>query len=426
MPAPPRALGGAGGSVQVTTPGMLVLDGAGVANTQIAASATGPQSGPGGSVIVNANALTVEGGAQIASSTAGPGNGGSVQITAQGPLTLTDPGSAITALATSTASGSAGSVIVNAPQISLMSGAEIASTTAGTDAGGSVQVTTPGMLVLDGAGVADTQIAASATGLQSGPGGSVIVNANALTVEGGAQIASSTAGPGKGGNVVVTVANGVTLSGVGPSGASGITASAEPGSSGGAGEIVLTAGGAIALLGGAEVTSSTAGAGNGGTVAGHSASAADPDGSGDRDHCLGKFDGERQCRIGRGVGAADHDRFGRRDRQHHRRNRRRGSGQVRQRRGHWCSTATAIPPPRSQTSAIGPQSGPGGSVTLAATSLTVEGGAQSPAPPPGRARGRCHVIVASGIALRGPDRKSPRSRQAAAMPGRSPSRRFAC
>ena len=90
---------------------MLVLDGAGVAGTQIAASATGPQSGPGGSVIVNANALTVEGGAQIASSTAGPGNGGSVQITAQGPLTLTDPGSGITALATSTASGSAGSVM---------------------------------------------------------------------------------------------------------------------------------------------------------------------------------------------------------------------------------------------------------------------------------------------------------------------------
>ena len=50
------------------------------------------------------------------------------------------------------------------------------------------------------------------------------VTADTLTVEGGAQIASSTAGPGKGGDVVVTVANGVTLSGVGPSGASGITA----------------------------------------------------------------------------------------------------------------------------------------------------------------------------------------------------------
>ena len=57
---------------------------------------------------------------------------------------------------------------MNAPQISLMSGAEIASTTAGTGAGGSVLVTTPGMLVLDGAGVVGTQIAASATGRNPG------------------------------------------------------------------------------------------------------------------------------------------------------------------------------------------------------------------------------------------------------------------
>ena len=58
----------------VTTPGMLVLDGAGVANTQIAASATGPR----GSVMVKADAQSIGGGAQIASSTAGPGKGGDV------------------------------------------------------------------------------------------------------------------------------------------------------------------------------------------------------------------------------------------------------------------------------------------------------------------------------------------------------------
>ena len=112
-------------------------------------------------------------------------------------------------------------------------------------------MTTPGALVLDGAGVANTQIAASATGPQSGPGGSVTVAADSLTVEGGAQIASTTAGPGKGGDIAVTVANGVTLSGAGLSGASGITASAQPGSSGEAGEVMLMAGGAIALSGGA-------------------------------------------------------------------------------------------------------------------------------------------------------------------------------
>jgi filamentous hemagglutinin family protein len=257
---------GAGGSVAVMTPGALLLDGMGSSGTQIAASATVTQSGQGGSVTVEAGTLTVKGGAQIASTTAGSGKGGAVQVTAHGPLTLSDPSSGIVALASKTASGDAGSVVVRAPQIAITGGAEIASTTAGTGMGGSVDVTTPGALVLDGAGVANTQIAASAIGAASGPGGPVTVNAGSLTVQGGAQIASSTAGPGKGGNVGVEVVNDISLSGAGLAEASGITTSAEPGSSGDAGQVVLMAGGAIALSGGAQVTSSTAGTGDGGTV----------------------------------------------------------------------------------------------------------------------------------------------------------------
>src|SRR5262249_13103396 len=148
--------------VDVTTTGALVLDGAGIANTRIAASAEGLQSGAGGPVTVTADTLTMKGGAQIASTTAGPGKGGTVQVTARGPLSLSDPWSGIIALATPTASGNAGSVMVSAPQITLSSGAEIASTTAGTGDGGSVSVTTPGSLVLDGQGVSGTQVAASA------------------------------------------------------------------------------------------------------------------------------------------------------------------------------------------------------------------------------------------------------------------------
>ena len=127
-------------------------------------------------------------------------------VGSQGPLSLSG-GGGIVALASTTASGNAGSVAVNAPQITVTSGAEIASTTAGSGAGGSVVVTTPGPLGLDGMGVSGTQIAASATGAQSGVGGAVTVQANTLTVQGGAQIASATAGSGKGG-VVQVIAQG--------------------------------------------------------------------------------------------------------------------------------------------------------------------------------------------------------------------------
>jgi large exoprotein involved in heme utilization and adhesion len=301
-----------------------LLDGSGVAGTQIAASATGPNSGAGGAVTVTAGTLTVRGGAQIASTTAGPGaggdinatiangltlsgvgpngpsaisasaqpgssgragevvltaggaivlsggvqaasstggtgNGGSVRVTAQGPLTLTDPGTGIFASASSTASGNAGSVAVAAPQIVLMSGAEITTTTAGTGAGGSVMVTTPGALVLDGSSVAGTQIAASATGPNSEAGGAVTVTAGTLTVRGGAQIASTTAGPGKGGDVDVTAASDITLPDRGPQ----ITAQST--GSGDAGSITVSAfrlrlnnGGAIST----EAETSTANGGN--------------------------------------------------------------------------------------------------------------------------------------------------------------------
>ena len=65
---------------------------------------------------------------------------------------------------------------VGSPQITILNGAQVASTTSGTGSGGSVTMTTPGTLLLDGQG-AGGGIFASATGMQSGPGGSVTVGA---------------------------------------------------------------------------------------------------------------------------------------------------------------------------------------------------------------------------------------------------------
>ena len=197
----------------------------------ISAAALPGSSGAAGEVVLTAGgAIALSGGAEATSSTAGMGKGGSVQVTAGGPLTLTGSGTAIIASASATASGDAGSVMANAPQITVKSGAEISSTTAGTGAGGLVMVMTPGALVLDGAGVADTQIAASAIGSQSGPGGDVTVVANALTIEGGARIASTTAGPGKGGDVNIAVASDIMLPDPGPQITARSTGSGDAGS----------------------------------------------------------------------------------------------------------------------------------------------------------------------------------------------------
>ena len=240
---------GVGGSVAVTTPGALVLDGGGGGFTEIAASAQGSQSGNAGTVTVSAGTAAVRNGGRIASTTTGPGrggdvtvntgalalarggtitsdtfgsgNGGEIALAVGGALTIdgTDKSglrNGVSSEAAPGSSGSAGSVRVNAGSVSVLNGGTITSSTAGTGAGGSVRVATPGALLLDGGGTAGTGITASATGLRSGDGGPVSVSAGTVTVQGGAQIASSTAGPGRGGDVTVNAASAIRLNSPGP------------------------------------------------------------------------------------------------------------------------------------------------------------------------------------------------------------------
>jgi filamentous hemagglutinin family protein len=269
---------GKGGSVAVTVDGALTIDGSGtnpdVVATGIVTNSEAGSSGNAGDVAVAAGTLSILNGGGISSalrtfmnlppSTA---NSGRVTVDVGGLLSMSGSESRIGTETSPGSPGNGGSVTVNAAQIALTNGGEIVSTTAGTGAGGSVNVTTPGALVLDGMGVSGTQIAASATGAQSGAGGSVTVEASSLSVQNGGQIASTAGGLGKGGDVGVTIAGDVSLSGVAADGTpSQISAAATPGSVGSAGQVILTAGGALNVSGGAEISSATAGQGNGGMV----------------------------------------------------------------------------------------------------------------------------------------------------------------
>jgi len=400
---------GKGGTVAVAVDGLLAIDGSGTnpdVASGIATNSLAGSSGNAGDVSIQVGALSIVNGGSISSALrplmnlpASTGNSGRVAVDVGGLLSLSGSGSRIGTETNSGSIGDAGSIKVNAGQIALANGGQIISTTAGTGAGGSVTVTTPGTLVLDGMGNPNTEIAASATGPQSGPAGSVTVQAGSLTVEGGAHIASSTAGPGKGGDVGVTVADSVTLSGSGPNSDGGISAAALPGSSGAAGQVVLTAGGAIALMGGAEVTSSTAGAGRGGSVqvtAGGLLSLTDPasgivasansTASGNAGSVIVMApqitiaSGAEIASTTAGTGAG-------------------GSVSVTT-PGALVIDGAGVANTQIAASAIGSQSGPGGSVTVSANSLTVKGGAEiaSSTAGPGKG-GDVNITVASDIVL---------------------------
>jgi filamentous hemagglutinin family protein len=177
--------------------------------------------GSAGSVFVNAGNLSISGfSGEISSSTFSSGAAGGVTVNVAGPISIAGPRgrlpTGIVAGAFIVGTGNAGDVAVTAGSLSIVNGGEISATSAGPGTGGSVRVMTPGPLLLDGMRNSGTQIAASAIGAQSGPGGSVTVDAGTLTIQGGAQIASTTAGLGKGGDVDVVVAGDITLPGPGP------------------------------------------------------------------------------------------------------------------------------------------------------------------------------------------------------------------
>jgi hypothetical protein len=148
---------GASGSVAVTTPGALVLDGMGVSGTQIAASATGAQSGTGGAVTVRASSLSVQGGAMIPITAGGLGKGGDVEVKIAGDVSLSGTpadgtASGISAEAAQGSVGGAGQMtLVAGGALSASGGAEISSATAGQSNGGTVAVSSQEPLSLSGA-----------------------------------------------------------------------------------------------------------------------------------------------------------------------------------------------------------------------------------------------------------------------------------
>jgi large exoprotein involved in heme utilization and adhesion len=195
----------------------LLLDGAGNPATQIAASATGALSGPGGNVTVSAGSLTIENGAEIASSTAGPGGGGDVAVTAGSAIALSGPGPQVAAL--STGSGDAGMVTVMAANLSMNDGAAI-STQAQSANGGDITVSVGDLLNLVNSGITTSVLGAA------GNGGNIVI-ATGLTVLDHGTIKAQAVG-GNGGNITINKDSGTFV----PSTESLVSASSQEGISG--------------------------------------------------------------------------------------------------------------------------------------------------------------------------------------------------
>ncbi|HEY9728885.1 MAG TPA: filamentous hemagglutinin N-terminal domain-containing protein [Chroococcales cyanobacterium] len=237
---------GDGGNIQITTPQLLVTDGA-VVN----ASTIG--DGNGGSLMINASeavqliGTTADG--QFASGlgavTLGKGKGGNVEITT--PLLLVTDGATVNV--STEGEGTGGRLFVNASKVVQLIGTTangqgssgLFAQTKGKGDGGNVEITTPLLLVTDGAAVnvstdsegkggrllvnaseavqligtsADGEVPSGLFAQTDGPGdgGNLEITTPLLLVTDGAAASASTFKEGKGGNLIVNASKSVQLS----------------------------------------------------------------------------------------------------------------------------------------------------------------------------------------------------------------------
>ena len=200
----------------------------------------------GGTILLEAGALTLTNGAMVLNHTSGVLPGGDILVRANA-LTLST-GSGMIAFTAPGSAGDAGNVRVEAQTVTIRDGSFISSATQGAGRGGNVTVTAD-TLVMDGSLGVSSQIATTSAPGSTGDAGSVRVEAQTVTLTNGAQIQSGTWVRARG-NVTVIAQGSVTLDGFGrvmtAPGQTGvvpsqITASSQPGSTGDAGSVRVEA-----------------------------------------------------------------------------------------------------------------------------------------------------------------------------------------
>ncbi len=266
--------------------------------TLLSADSTGISTpGNGGQIVLNAAQLSVVDGGGISLGTQGIGNGGSLQIKAQ-TVTLTgnspDYGpSGVFATTFPGSVGQGGNVVIQTDRGRVVEGAVITLDTAGEGSSGDLQIVASALEISGTSALGDSSLISSRVSPDAnGNGGNVTIQANDLTVRdrgvlqvvtngngnggdlnlavgllsvsNGGQLQTFTSGSGNAGRLQVT-AQTIALQGEATSRATGIFATAEPGSSGNSGSMQIDTQ-RLEVLGGAQIATTTFSTGNAGNL----------------------------------------------------------------------------------------------------------------------------------------------------------------
>ena len=189
--------------------------------------------GDAGRLNITTGTLTVEDGAKISADNFGTGKGGTASFNV-GNLIIRDGG---LVRAGAFGEGGGGALTVNATEsVEVMGTGTIGDTAVnstlftqaeGTGDAGNLNINTPTLIVKDGGEI-------TASTLDAGKGGELDITAQQLTVSNGGTITARTSGTGDAGNIILKIADNVTLS----DRDSGLFANTEAGSTGDGGSIL--------------------------------------------------------------------------------------------------------------------------------------------------------------------------------------------
>ncbi|HKT33467.1 MAG TPA: filamentous hemagglutinin N-terminal domain-containing protein [Nitrospira sp.] len=221
--------------------------------------------GNGGNISITTGSLTLQNGGLLDSGSSNTGAGGNITVSATGRVLLSGtmqdgtPGGIFSqSTGSDPGSGNGGNILVQAKSVSIQSGAQISASSLGRGNAGTVTVQG-----LDGP--ADSFLVDGAnSGLFSttsdvGTGGNININANAVTLQNGAHVSSSSTGTGVAGDITISAGNQFSMT------SSSVTTEALH-SSGGAIKITTNPNGTVQLVDSTISASVLDGTGGGGSV----------------------------------------------------------------------------------------------------------------------------------------------------------------
>jgi filamentous hemagglutinin family protein len=255
---------GAGGSLTVNATESVQV----IGRSALGAQAEG--KGNAGDLTISTPTLLITDGAQVSAGTFGEGAGGNLVVEASESVQLigtTADGQFPSGLFAGTVgAGDGGNLTLTTGQLLVSDGAEVGANTFAEGAGGNLVVEASESVQLIGTS-ADGQLGSGLGAQAEGKGnaGDLTISTPTLLITDGAKVSAGTLGEGAGGNLVVDVSESVQLIGTTADGqfGSGLLASSE--GAGDAGDLTLTTGKLI-VRDGARVAVSSQGEGIGGNI----------------------------------------------------------------------------------------------------------------------------------------------------------------